>query len=137
MADSQDVLLAVLALDAYDQGYSPGMTLANNTSVDGAQIIATSSEAIGKTADNASFYAIEYNVAGQLVISYRGTRFDGNYLGVTGPDLGDVMNGWTLSAGYAAASQAQLALQFYTDVTGAFHAGRPQSRRDRRRVNGR
>jgi hypothetical protein len=113
-ATSQDVLLAVLALDAYNQGYSPGMQLANKTLVDGATIIANSSKLLGPIADDASFYAIAYNVSGQTVIAYRGTRAPGGI-----PDLGDVMNGWTLSAGFAQASQAQFAMQFYTDVTRA------------------
>jgi hypothetical protein len=110
MATSQDVVLAILALDVYNEDYSPGMTLPNKTSIDGATIVGTDGDTI---AQQSSFYAVAYNWDGETVISYRGTRADG----LIGPDSGDILYGWTVSAGYAQASQAQLALQFYNKIT--------------------
>lgn len=125
-ATEQDVELAILSLDAYNRGYLPGMPLSLSQAavpVGGATLQNTSTTALGVDANgvpidqSASFYAVSYDWNGKTVIAYRGTRFDGaNY---TLPDAGDVLNGWTLSAGFAQASQAQLAMQFYTDVTGA------------------
>lgn len=115
MANEQDVELAILSLDAYNRNYLPGMQVDYNAPIGGATFIADDA------VQSASFYAAEYkldsDLGGQTVIAYRGTRFDG--ANFTLPDAGDVMNGWTLSFGYAQASQAQLAMQFYTDVTGA------------------
>src|SRR5882724_5832012 len=107
MATQRDLFLAILALDAYNRGYSPGMQLPSSSQIGDATIVADTND---DTSRAASFYAVAYNWEGQTIISYRGTRFPG------GPDFGDVVNGWTLSAGYAAASQAQMALNFYNQV---------------------
>jgi hypothetical protein len=40
-ATAQDVTLAILALDAFSEGYSPGMTLPNGTSVSNLRITVT------------------------------------------------------------------------------------------------
>jgi hypothetical protein len=40
-ATAQDVTLAILALDAFSEGYSPGMTLPNGTSVSNSRITVT------------------------------------------------------------------------------------------------
>jgi hypothetical protein len=110
-ATKDDVLLAILSLDAYNRGYGVGMV-----GVDGSQIgtatVGISSSVLPVDTEAASFYAQAYTLAdGRTVISYRGTRFPGH------PDYGDVLNGWALSLGYAPASQAQLAKAFYNEVT--------------------
>ncbi|MGA2046004.1 MAG: hypothetical protein ABSG83_21900 [Roseiarcus sp.] len=66
----------------------------------------------------ASFYAIAYTWNGQTIISYRGTRFDGDY----GPNGQDLLDGWTVSAGNSAAPQAQMALSFYQTVVAKYGA---------------
>jgi hypothetical protein len=109
MTTTQDVVSAILAMDAYDHGYSPGMNLPNQTSIDGATIIATDGDQV---AQGANFYAVAYNWNGETVISYRGTTFDGGL----GPNIGDVLNGWTLGVGYSGAAQAQMAMAFYQAV---------------------
>lgn len=113
MATQADLFLAILALDAYNRGYNRGMTFNGNfngnSDSTGTQIGDATIQAI--SADpTTSFYAIAYSWEGETVISYRGTTFPG------APDLGDVLNGWTLSIGYAQAAQAQMALDFYTQV---------------------
>jgi hypothetical protein len=111
-ATSEDLMRAVLALDAYNRGYSPGMTLPNQASIGTSSVLTDSSKLIGPAANDAGFYAVAYQWDGEIVVSYRGTRFDG----VLGPAWNDIVNGWTLSFGYAQASQGQYALQFYDDV---------------------
>jgi len=115
MATSGDLFLAILALDSYNRGYGPGMALS-------ADPLRIGDATIRKMADDqpsqdASFFAVAYNWEGETVISYRGTRFPG------APDWGDVKNGWTLSLGYAQASQAAMALQFYTQVQAQYAGG--------------
>lgn len=69
----------------------------------------------------AGFYAIAYEFSGQTVLAFRGTdnySLSGDYT-PNGPGGSDVWSGWTIAAGYAAASQAGLAIKFYEDVTGA------------------
>ena len=112
IATSRDLFLSILALDAYNRGYKPG--LLGLSEAPGTQIgTATITKTTRDINADVSFYASAYNWNGETVISYRGTRFDG----ALGPDLGDVMSGWTLSAGYASVAQPQLAKDFYTSVT--------------------
>jgi hypothetical protein len=49
-----------------------------------------------------SFFAVAYTWSNETVISYWGTTFENN-----AANLGDVLNGWTLSLGFSQASQAQ------------------------------
>lgn len=119
-ASEQDVELAILSMDAYNEGYSPGMSLPNTTPIGGARRSADSTAVLGVDANgvpvdqSATFYAVAYQWQGETIISYRGTQ-----LSTLSSTLGDVLNGWTVGLGFAAASQAQFAMQFYTDVTGA------------------
>ncbi|MBX9829239.1 MAG: hypothetical protein K2Y27_30160 [Xanthobacteraceae bacterium] len=107
-ATSDDLFLAVLSLDAYNRGSGPGMLLPNNSTTPGTKIgNATIIEPFAN--EGASFYAIAYSWDTKTVISYRGTSFDG----YVGPNLKDVLYGWTLSGGFSPASQPQLALDFY------------------------
>lgn len=78
---------------------------------------------VAVTDQAAGFYAVAYNWNGQKVISYRGTTFE---LGIN--TYRDVIQGWTLGLGFPDASQAQLAKQFYTSVTGQqIYGGAPPS----------
>jgi hypothetical protein len=105
--------LAILALDAYNRGYNPGMTFTGDSDSVGTEIgDATILQATDDLpSQNSSFYAVAYSWEGETVISYRGTTFENN-----AANLGDVLNGWTLSLGFSQASQAQQALSFYTQI---------------------
>ena len=114
MPTTNDLMLAVLALDAYNHGYNPGMPGVSGSQIGDATLKFDSAELpTTQNGQAAGFYATTYNWNGKTVISYRGTTFE---LGIN--TARDVINGWVLSAGYAAASQPQLALDFYTSVTG-------------------
>jgi hypothetical protein len=118
---TSNLLLSILSLDSYNRGYDPGMAGVDGNQIGTATAVKDSQQIPGSRA--ASFYAVKYHDAssGDDVISYRGTTFR------EGPDKKDVINGWTLAAGYAAASQAQLAKQFYLDAAGDVISCSPQS----------
>jgi len=114
-----DLFLAILALDAYNRGYGPGMTFQGSSDAPGTQIGDATVEVATDDSEsqNAGFYAVAYEWQGEFVISYRGTRFP------SGPDWKDVVNGWTLSGGFSNATQAQMAFDFYTNVQLNFAGG--------------
>jgi hypothetical protein len=112
MTDSL-IMEAILAMDAYNQGYSPqifgvGTQIGDATLSQGSDVNPASASVA------AGFYAVAYNWNGYTVISYRGTDNIGGGVDnggiVTG---GDLWNGWTNGGGYYAALQAGLAIQFY------------------------
>ena len=108
MATNSDLFLSILALDSYNRGYSVGLDVTGST-IGNASI---TSQEFTLEQKAVSFYATAYEWRDETIISYRGTRFDG----ALGPDFGDVLHGWTLSAGYAAASQPQMAKQFWQSI---------------------
>lgn len=74
MATERDLFLSILALDAYNRGYDPGMaglSDAIGSAIGQATISATPQDI--DAAQAASFYAVAYSWAGETVISYRGT----------------------------------------------------------------
>ena len=93
-ASEQDVELAILSMDAYNEGYSPGMSLPNTTPIGGARRSADSTAVLGVDANgvpvdqSATFYAVAYQWQGETIISYRGTQ-----LSTLSSTLGDVLNG--------------------------------------------
>lgn len=112
IATQADLFLAILALDAYNRGYNPGMTFNGGSDSPGTEI--GDARILDSSADTStSFYAIAYTWNNETVISYRGTTFENN-----AANLGDVLNGWTLSLGFSQALQAQQALSFYTQPAG-------------------
>lgn len=75
MAISNDLFLAILAMDAYNRGYGAGMG-DPNTGLPGTQIGNATIRFdidLPAGAQPASFYAQSYTWNGQTVISYRGT----------------------------------------------------------------
>ena len=94
-----DLIHAILALDAYNRGYGFGITgldapkfgsdgnPLSDVRIGEYSIYRQSNTAAGSDAFNAGFYAIAYRntATHEVVISYRGTDFNGNW-----PSLGDV-----------------------------------------------
>jgi Protein of unknown function (DUF2974) len=106
---TEDLTLALLALDSYNRNYLRGVFTAPGGAGDDNPGVQIGDVTILRSfADTAtSFYAIAYDMGGTTGIAYRGTD-----------DLaGDLLTGWTLGAGFAAASQATEAIQFYQSVT--------------------
>lgn len=116
------VFLSLLSMDSYNRGLGSNI---NGLAEFGALGTATirpfqPDEQTGWQA--AGFYAIAYDWNGTKIISYRGTnpQFGTESVEdfVNSPILRNIWNGWTLGAGFEQAAQAQLAIQFYEDVTG-------------------
>jgi hypothetical protein len=73
MTISNDLMLAILAMDSYNQNYAPGLEGVDE-SIGEATQETDSSEEIGlATTQAAGFYAASYTWNGKTVISYRGT----------------------------------------------------------------
>jgi Protein of unknown function (DUF2974) len=110
LSKEKSLFLAILALDAYNRNYNPGYkAVQQNTST-----VAVKGSAIGdayvvdETKDeDVSFYALSYKWGTDTVVSYRGTTFE------AGPNTNDVLYGWTMSFGWGAATQGELAKAFY------------------------
>jgi len=121
-----DLYLAILAMDAYNRGYGQGvdgLSNAPNTQLGETTILTDSIAKLGDAAMGAGFYAVAYNVSGAgidgltgTVISYRGT--DANFVLPWSSEGSDLLNGYSLAIGDYNATQAQMAVQFYQDVTG-------------------
>jgi hypothetical protein len=69
MAISDDLFLAILAMDAYNRGYDPGLNVSGNSI--GYAILRN--DPLPADFQAKSFFAQAYNWLGQTVISYRGT----------------------------------------------------------------
>jgi len=96
-ATQTDLFLAILALDAYNRGYNPGMYIPTPDPNNPDCIQIGNATVVQQKADNSiGFYAVAYNWDGQTVISYRGTTFE-----VGHNTLNDIIYGWSLSAGFA------------------------------------
>ena len=103
-ATQQDVMLALLAYDAYSRGVKPQVLKANNdelpTEIGTAHWVQSSDDIPGATA--IGFSASEYTLSGgKTVISYRGTDFPVNSsdTGQLLNFLGDFATGWLASFG--------------------------------------
>ena len=102
MTMSRELFLAILSMDSYNRGYSPGIkNLGSVGSQIGNVIISTDSTETPITKDvgqAAGFYAVAYTTAaGGKIISYRGT----DQLAATPfSEFGsDVWNGYSLAGG--------------------------------------
>jgi len=111
--DKRDLLLALLAMDSYSQGYEEGLTHGSKTI--GSATLKDRPEGISiSNWQSAGFYAAAYELPGETVISFRGTD-----------RAIDVLTGWPVGAGASFyGTQALLALQFYEAVVGkSYNAG--------------
>jgi hypothetical protein len=114
MAVSKELLLAILSMDSYNQGYGAGLQH-GQTQIGTATLLGPAGGIpLGQEAawTAAGFYAAAYNTSYGKVISYRGTSTD-----TIGATATDIFNGWIAGAGFASA-QLEMAKAFYTDVTG-------------------
>jgi len=126
MKTSPELMLAILAMDAYNEGYGPGLNVAAPgeslaKAIGDATIISDSSTKLDpETTKAAGFFAVAYEWTvkeiTKTVISYRGTD---NPLGGDPTKKGgsDVLKGWLIGAGLLV-PQAGLAEQFYKTITG-------------------
>jgi hypothetical protein len=108
MSVSKELLLAILSMDAYNQGYGAG--LQHGQTQIGTATFQNIPNPTG--AEFAGFYAAAYDTSYGKVISYRGTSTD-----TIGATATDIFNGWITGAGFAS-TQSDMAKAFYTDVTG-------------------
>jgi hypothetical protein len=118
MTLTSDLFLSILSMDAYNRGYNRSVIVAGDQ-IGHATLDNTLEEKVEW--QDAGFFAQAYTVtggalAGKTVISYRGTD---NFNPGSDPTSGasDWWSGWSIGAGFSAASQAGLAKQFYLDVT--------------------
>lgn len=109
---SNELLYAVLAMDAYNRGYDAkltGLSDAVGSQIGNATVIGSAS---GANAQEHGFYAIAYELDGKKIISYRGT--DDTSLLSTSSDL---WNGWVQGAGIIS-TQSEDAIRFYEEIAG-------------------
>lgn len=135
---NRKVFLSILAMDAYQRGYAPGIDLGSSsdaigTEIGNARIIVRSSSDSTNAGVQAGFYAVAYQWGADKVISYRGTDFDVTNSfqrgdGVTtkldkainSEFLKDLINGWStfLAGGQTLPAQFNHARAFFTAVSG-------------------
>ncbi len=121
MSISPELMYAILAMDAYNRGYNPGIFLTGNQV--GTATITTDSETTPETSGegkDAGFYAVSYQWNGETIISYRGTdNFADLPWSDNDPGGGtDFWNGYGTGVGLPVTNQAKLAADFYQAVTG-------------------
>lgn len=122
MAISLELMYAILAMDSYNRGYNPGITL-TGTQVGNATIgvdsavLNTDPNDPNRIDQDAGFYAVAYHWNGETIISYRGTDNPGFWADeIAGGS--DVWNGYGTGVGSPYAEQGRLAAEFYQAVTG-------------------
>jgi len=132
MPISQDMFMAILAMDSYNRGYEAGIGDGQNVvngvdedglGAEGSQIgnAVVIQQDISEAAEAAGFYAVAYQWNGETVISYRGTD---NLIDWTNLNPwsdtpgGDIWNSYLTGLGFTANNQAHLVADFYQAVTG-------------------
>ena len=121
VAMDQVLLLSLLSMDSYNQRYGFNLNDVNNKNgIGNIRIGADSVAVLGQKSQETGFYAIEYQVDGKSIIAYRGTNpeFSTNTVGqfLASPLVKDIWDGWTLGAGFTAATQGAQAIRFYEAV---------------------
>lgn len=119
MPISTNLFMAILSMDAYNRGYAPGLVV-SGSQIGGATFIDPKTVGIGKkeyaewVADG--FYANAYDWHGHKVIAFRGTDRKASLW--SDEPGSDVWHGWGEGVGSKKTDQAELAIEFYKDVTG-------------------
>ena len=109
-SSDRELLLAILAIDSYNQGYDAGLKH-GATRIGSASLHTDSSIKLGEEGTkSAGFYASAYKLGdGSTVISFRGTDRlvgDGNNR-IEQVVRGDIWNGWVGGAGFNTAFTAR------------------------------
>lgn len=108
---TDDLMRAVLAMDAYNRGYDQGLLLEPSGEYDIGKmsIIAQSDTLAGSFGVNIGFYAAAYQDKdqsnGEIIISFRGTDD-------LGEGVKDMVHGWPLAIGNTNSKQGQMAVSF-------------------------
>lgn len=119
MTISKELMLAILSMDAYNQGYGKGIDH-GKTKIGSATFLGESDVDEGTEGVNAGFYAVSYDTDYGTVISYRGTDNPislANLNPWSDAQGGDIWNGYGSAAGSSNTNQAHLAAEFYQAVT--------------------
>jgi fermentation-respiration switch protein FrsA (DUF1100 family) len=105
---NRDLFLSILSLDSYNRGYGHRINITGDLTKLGNATIGIQSDIEDNSEGvKAGFFAQAYSYQGETIISYRGT--DG---------LNDVLNGWTVGAGWTDVVQSNLSVEFYKAATG-------------------
>lgn len=122
MPMTDELFLAILAMDSYNRDYGAGvegLDANEGEKIGQATIVklvepTEPKDGISGTPKDAGFYGIAYDWNGKTVISYRGTDnfADSDVVGGS-----DITEGWVSGLGVVS-RQVDWALQFYKDVTG-------------------
>ncbi|MGD9851516.1 MAG: Mbeg1-like protein [Nitrospirales bacterium] len=111
MSVSSELMYAILAMDAYNRGYNPGIVgLGGMGSQIGTATVGIDADDPEGVAQAAGFYAVAYQWNGETIISYRGTDAK--------PELVTVDLPIALQDDYDE-DQIQLASSFYQAVVAA------------------
>jgi uncharacterized membrane protein YeaQ/YmgE (transglycosylase-associated protein family) len=120
MSISNELMLAILAMDSYNRGYNAGICPKDiGLGLVGSQIGNAIVDRIDgeATAQAASFFALSYSYNGQTVISYRGTD----------AKLWDLWNGYGLAVGSPYSLESRLAVEFFKSVVKGSSDSEPTS----------
>lgn len=111
---NDDLMKALLSLDAYNRGYNPAVTFGNDPNnseaINGVTQLGTATVFRSNNstdAQNASFYAIAYEYNQKVIVSYRGT----DNLSIKGGDIPAFFTGGGFDT-----DQAMLAIKFYQEL---------------------
>jgi len=110
MATEYNLMLAILAMDAYNRGNFAHLKteeFSNNQIGDATFFNQKDKEA------EFGFYAVTYTLGSQKIISIRGTD---NPTGVEGSN--DILTGYGVSQGYPDGPQATAAITYYKEIVG-------------------
>jgi hypothetical protein len=127
MAISNELMRAILAMDAYNRGYKPGIEFPStgpaSTQLGNAMLVENPNQTGWEAA---SFFAQAYTLGGKTIISYRGTdSLFGSFFGPNGD-----LRSYPLALGNYNVEQARLAAQFYLGIAqtaGISASGRARS----------
>lgn len=86
MSVSSELMYAIMAMDAYNRGYNPGIAgLGGMGSQVGTATVGIDADDPEGVAQAAGFYAVAYQWNGETIISYRRTDSKGELLGTDFP----------------------------------------------------
>lgn len=125
MTISETLMLVLLAMDSYNRDSGAGVQL-DDSVLGFANVSVVSTKLEGAFADayaSSGFFAVAYTFspnspifAGKTIISFRGTD-NPSLVPTDVAGASDILKGWISGMG-SSSSQAQLALDFYSSVTG-------------------